>query len=121
MLIMELPVGAKKEKKEVALNNLSAIMDKWGATNIIITTTITIVIIITRKITISKPSGIGGGQNFTNPINTTTITIVIVIFITRRIIVIKAITDGWLKNIKCVTTIKGTAIVTNLIAIVVIL
>ena len=40
MLIMELPVGAKKEKKEVALNNLSAIMDRWAAANIIITTTI---------------------------------------------------------------------------------
>ena len=39
MLIMELPVGAKKEKKEVALNNLSAIMDRWAAANIIITTT----------------------------------------------------------------------------------
>ena len=36
---MELPVGAKKEKKEVALNNLSAIMDRWAAANIIITTT----------------------------------------------------------------------------------
>ena len=59
MLIMELPVGAKKEKKEVALNNLSAIMDRWGATNIIITT---------RTITIIKLSWIGGGQNFTNPI-----------------------------------------------------
>ena len=35
MLIMELPVGAKKEKKEVALNNLSAIMDRWAAANII--------------------------------------------------------------------------------------
>ena len=68
MFIMELPVGAKKEKKEVALNNLSAIMDRWGATNIIITTTITIVIFITRTITIIKPSWIGGGQNFTNPI-----------------------------------------------------
>jgi len=31
MLIMELPVGAKKEKKEVALNNLSAIMDMGHA------------------------------------------------------------------------------------------
>ena len=29
MLIMELPVGAKKEKKEVALSNLSAIMDRY--------------------------------------------------------------------------------------------
>ena len=28
MMIMELPVGAKKEKKDVALNNLSVIMDR---------------------------------------------------------------------------------------------
>jgi len=31
MLIMELPVGAKKEKKEVALSNLSVIMDRAHA------------------------------------------------------------------------------------------
>ena len=29
MMIMELPVGAKKEKKDVALKNLSVIMDRW--------------------------------------------------------------------------------------------